>query len=154
MPPGLAPQRPYSYLENLIAVIIITIITAICIIAKTKPYLHDFAVLIISDNITNILIPINKNIPMTIDIILSPPFFVYLFLCLYLFQSLTQKTAKKKQKIRPAKEWLIPSNPRYYDIIRAFEERDEIEWKQGAGVREGDTVFMYVGAPVSAVLYK
>ena len=26
--------------------------------------------------------------------------------------------------------------------------------KQGAGIRKGDTVFMYVGAPVSAILYK
>lgn len=27
-------------------------------------------------------------------------------------------------------------------------------WKQGAGIKEGDTVFMYVGMPVSAILYK
>ena len=26
--------------------------------------------------------------------------------------------------------------------------------KQGAGIKKGDTVFMYVGAPVSAVLYR
>ena len=29
-----------------------------------------------------------------------------------------------------------------------------INWKQGRGIREGDTVYMYVGAPVSVVLYK
>ena len=29
-----------------------------------------------------------------------------------------------------------------------------IHWKQGKGIKVGDTVFMYVGAPVSAVLYK
>lgn len=63
-------------------------------------------------------------------------------------------SSKKKQKLRPAKEWLVPANPRYYDIERAFDEADEIDWKQGAGIRTGDTVFVYVGAPVSAVLYK
>ena len=63
-------------------------------------------------------------------------------------------SAKKKQKIRPPKEWIIPSNPKYYDIVHAFDEIDEIDWKQGAGIKEGDTIFMYVGAPVSAILYK
>ena len=63
-------------------------------------------------------------------------------------------SAKKKEKIRPPKEWIIPSNPKYYDIIHAFDETDTIHWKQGAGIRKGDTVLMYVGAPVSAVLYK
>ena len=63
-------------------------------------------------------------------------------------------TTQKKEKIRPPKEWMIPSNPKYYDIIHAFDDTDTIDWKQGAGIRKGDTVFMYVGAPVSAVLYK
>lgn len=36
----------------------------------------------------------------------------------------------------------------------AFEESDEIDWKQGKGIKAGDTVFLYVGAPVSAILYK
>lgn len=61
---------------------------------------------------------------------------------------------QKKQKLRPPKEWLIPANPKYYDILHAFDETDVIDWKQGAGVKKGDTVFMYVGSPVSAILYK
>ena len=67
---------------------------------------------------------------------------------------LATASAKKKEKVRPPKEWIIPSNPKYYDIIHAFDETDTIDWKQGAGIKKGDTVFMYVGAPVSAVLYK
>ena len=63
-------------------------------------------------------------------------------------------SSKKKEKVRPPKEWIIPSNPKYYDIIHAFDDREIIDWKQGAGIKKGDTVFMYVGAPVSAVLYK
>ena len=63
-------------------------------------------------------------------------------------------SAKKKEKIRPPKEWVIPSNPKYYDIIHAFDNTDVIDWKQGAGIKKGDTVFLYVGAPVSAILYK
>jgi hypothetical protein len=67
---------------------------------------------------------------------------------------LATASAKKKEKVRPPKEWIIPSNPKYYDIFHAFDETDTIDWKQGAGIKKGDTVFMYVGAPVSAVLYK
>ncbi|SDB50028.1 MmcQ/YjbR family DNA-binding protein [Butyrivibrio sp. INlla16] len=63
-------------------------------------------------------------------------------------------SAKKKQKIRPAKDWIIPANPKYYDIEHAFDDTDLIEWKQGSGIRAGDTVYMYVAAPVSAILYK
>lgn len=63
-------------------------------------------------------------------------------------------SAKKKTKVRGPKEWIIPANPKYYDILHAFDDRDEIDWKQGAGIKAGDTVFMYVAAPVSAILYK
>ena len=63
-------------------------------------------------------------------------------------------SAKRKEKIRPPKEWIIPANPKYFDIVHAFDDKDLINWKQGAGIKKGDTVFMYVAAPVSAVLYK
>lgn len=63
-------------------------------------------------------------------------------------------SAKTKRAVRPPKEWIIPSNPQYFDIVHAFDSVKEINWKQGAGIKKGDTVFMYVGAPVSAILYK
>lgn len=63
-------------------------------------------------------------------------------------------TASAKKKLRPPKEWVVPANPRYYDIERAFEEAEEIDWKQGRGIKKGDTVYMYVAAPVSAILFR
>ena len=63
-------------------------------------------------------------------------------------------SAKTKKEIRPPKEWLIPSNPKYYDSIHAFDDTDEINWKQGTGIKRGDIVFMYIGAPASAIYYK
>ena len=65
-------------------------------------------------------------------------------------------TASKKQweKIRPNKEWLIPANPKYYDVEAAFANNKVISWKQSAKMKTGDTVYMYVAAPVSAILYK
>ena len=50
--------------------------------------------------------------------------------------------------------WLIPANPKYYDVVRAFDAEKEIDWKQGAGIKTGDTIYLYVGSPISAILYK
>ena len=53
------------------------------------------------------------------------------------------------------KAWLIPSNPKLYDIIKGFEQTDVHEWTQSnPNIRVGDTVYMYVGMPVGAVLFK
>lgn len=61
---------------------------------------------------------------------------------------------KKKEKIRPPKDWIVPANPKFYDIIHAFDKAEVIDWKQGSGMKTGDTVFLYVAAPVSAILYQ
>lgn len=50
--------------------------------------------------------------------------------------------------------WLVPANPKYYDIEAAFEQYDEIIWKQSTNVEVGDIAYMYVAAPVSAILFK
>ena len=63
-------------------------------------------------------------------------------------------SAKTRKALRPPREWLIPSNPKYYDSVHAFDNTDEISWKQGAGIKTGDIVFMYIGSPVSAILYQ
>ncbi len=67
---------------------------------------------------------------------------------------LVTASQKTKHELRPSKEWIIPSNPHYYDIVHAFDDSDTIYWKQGQSIKAGDTLFMYVGAPVSAILYK
>ena len=67
---------------------------------------------------------------------------------------LATASRQKKQELRPPKEWIIPANPKYYDIEHAFDHTKEIDWKQGNGIRTGDTVYMYVASPVSAILYK
>lgn len=58
------------------------------------------------------------------------------------------------QLLTNPKSWIIPANPKYYDIMHAFDQTDVIEWKQSANIRIGDTVFMYVTSPVKAVVYQ
>ncbi len=61
---------------------------------------------------------------------------------------------KKKEVFRPAKEWLIPSNMKFCDMRTIFDDEDVLLWKQSNRIKAGDTVFIYVGVPVSAILYK
>ena len=50
--------------------------------------------------------------------------------------------------------WLVPANPKYYDIINCFNTTNEIMWKQSSDVSTNDIVYIYVGAPYSRVMYK
>ena len=50
--------------------------------------------------------------------------------------------------------WIIPCSPRQYDIERAFENLKKINWKQIRNYTLGDIVYIYVGMPVQAILYK
>lgn len=50
--------------------------------------------------------------------------------------------------------WIIPANPKYFNLEEAFAKNDTILWKQSNTVQVGDLVYLYVAAPVSAVRYK
>lgn len=61
---------------------------------------------------------------------------------------------KTKHRKAGNNSWLVPANPKFFDIEDAFNKNEEIIWKQSGNLQVGDTAYMYVGAPVSAVLYK
>lgn len=51
-------------------------------------------------------------------------------------------------------EWIIPANPKYFDVITYIESLPVFSWKQPKNINLGDTVYIYLGAPYSAILYK
>ncbi len=55
---------------------------------------------------------------------------------------------------RSVREWLFPSNLKYYDLNRAFRMTDSITWHHRVDLRPGDIIYMYVTAPTSAILYR
>lgn len=61
---------------------------------------------------------------------------------------------RKKSGRTEAKDWIIPANPKYYDVVGAFEESNIVTWKQSSDVHVGDMIYMYVAAPHSSILYK
>jgi len=60
---------------------------------------------------------------------------------------------KKKSKSGYC-EWIIPCNPKYFNIDKAFEESKEILWKQSTDIKAGDIVYMYLASPFSQIRYK
>ena len=76
-------------------------------------------------------------------------------ICKWLDESYIATASKeKKQKLRPPKEWIVPANPKYYDIVKVFDTYPVAEWKQSSDIALNDIVYMYVGAPYSALLYR
>ena len=58
------------------------------------------------------------------------------------------------QLINDPEEWIVPANPKYYDIIKAFNDNDEILWKQSSDIHINDIVYLYVAEPYSKIMFK
>ncbi len=69
---------------------------------------------------------------------------------------LTKRRPKTKQPLLRTTEWLAPANPAYYDVDKGLTESPDgtVLWKQTAKIAVGDTVYLYMAAPVSAIRYK
>ncbi len=50
--------------------------------------------------------------------------------------------------------WIFPCNPGNYDVLTAFASLETIDWGTNSQVIEGDTVYIYVGKPVSKIVFK
>lgn len=50
--------------------------------------------------------------------------------------------------------WVITCNPKYYDVVGAFNALDSIHWKQSVDIKVGDIVYIYVGKPLGTIKYE
>lgn len=50
--------------------------------------------------------------------------------------------------------WLIPANPKFYDVINCFNDEKIILWKQSNDIKISDIVYIYVASPYSQIMYK
>ncbi len=51
-------------------------------------------------------------------------------------------------------KWIIPCNINKYNVVEAFKELKQIDWRQNIRASVGDTVFIYVSSPIKAILFK
>ena len=49
--------------------------------------------------------------------------------------------------------WVIPANPKYYDIISLFQETNLVTWHQNVSIQVGDLVYIYLTQPYQAILF-
>ena len=68
--------------------------------------------------------------------------------------NLRAKAEGRNASARVEDVWVIPCNPKYYDIVGAFSEFDVIEWNQTTNTTVGDTVFIYVGEQYKSIMFK
>jgi len=69
---------------------------------------------------------------------------------------ITREKSKRSGPIFRNTNWIVPANPKYYDIEAAINENPEhtFLWKQSNQIAVGDTVYLYIAAPISAIRYK
>ena len=49
---------------------------------------------------------------------------------------------------------MIICNPKFYDVKRAFDTLETVDWRQNRNIKPEDTVYIYCGAPVKELRYK
>lgn len=50
--------------------------------------------------------------------------------------------------------WLVPANPKYYDLQKHFKKTPIITWKKAKEATLGDEIYIYMAKPYSAILYQ
>lgn len=50
--------------------------------------------------------------------------------------------------------WIVPANPKYFDVEEALRKNKTIMWKQSTEIKVNDIVYLYVGNPYSSIMYK
>lgn len=51
------------------------------------------------------------------------------------------------------KTWIIPCNPKNYDVFGAFEKFEILNWKQSSNIEIGDIVYIYTAKPYSEITH-
>ena len=49
--------------------------------------------------------------------------------------------------------WILPANPKYYDIDAEFAAHSIVDWPQKASIRKGDFLAIYMTAPIRSLRY-
>ena len=50
--------------------------------------------------------------------------------------------------------WLVPANPKYYDVLGAFKRMGTLQWHTRKRMQVGDSVYIYYAVPYSSIVMK
>ena len=96
----------------------------------------------------------NKNHWLTVLLDGSVEKDAILFLLNASFDLTATRQVKKQLGIARYTEWIVPANPKYYDVEKDLREGGEIYWKQSNNIAVDDIVYMYFTEPTGAIRYK
>lgn len=66
----------------------------------------------------------------------------------------TKSHSSKTPHRNEIKKWMIPANPKYFDLKGCLEKLGYVYWRQHFNFQTGDIIYIYVSSPESAVRYK
>lgn len=72
----------------------------------------------------------------------------------YLIHLLNQSHDLIIGSIKSLNEWIIPANPKYFDVEKYLDNNKDLIWKQNKGIKSGDIVYIYLAEPYSCIMYK
>lgn len=50
--------------------------------------------------------------------------------------------------------WFVPCSIKFFDVVGHFNKNDTIIWRKVSALKNGDIVYIYIGAPYSEIKYK
>lgn len=51
-------------------------------------------------------------------------------------------------------KWIVPCNIKRFNIVEHFKKSGFVIWKNSFTIRTGDTVYIYIGSPLSQIKYR
>ena len=74
---------------------------------------------------------------------------------LYALAEQSRQQVAGKHAVRQGRmHWIIPSNPKYFDIVSYYRNRKMTSWRMYRSIQTGDVVYIYVGVPYQAIMYR
>ena len=53
-----------------------------------------------------------------------------------------------------AEKWIIPCNLKHFNVEEHFSKTNKVVWKNSFTIKVGDTVYIYLSAPISAIVFR
>jgi len=68
--------------------------------------------------------------------------------------TISRRELARLEEVIMIESWIVPCNIKHFDLISHFENTDTVVWKNSFSIKNGDVVYIYVGAPISEIRYR
>lgn len=80
---------------------------------------------------------------------------VWEYVCASRDAAASSRAARRSGSGKPGGAWIVPANVGWFDVKEYVESNaDDVPWESRARMFPGETVYLYLTAPLSCVKYK